>query len=201
MDFTVEYLYEVKSPDTSLVLPPDSILNKYLLPLARLYDERDVIPLLDTLIFQKEIHKLYISSLSLSIEANSSNAWVQNVMNGITPTGNVSVDSLVRLYNLRFQYFRSPGHPQDLWFETFQEPLNTYALGKAFRSVEGVLATTPNQWIYFFTRLAVTPTPAGTVIRFYYGYGDCFAGCFGYDYWTFSVDKNFDVVYQGHGQE
>ena len=195
-DFAVDELFASMSPDTSKIFIADSMLIKYLYPLACLYDSRDSIPLLDTLIMQKDIHKEYISNFSLSFLVDTTYEWVQNVKHGVSPTGNNTVDSLVELCSLSFvlpHYWDI--HP---WISTRQPPINIHALVSVFRTVPGVLYAEPGGILHSFTKLEVMPSSGFTTVIFYYGYGDCWAGCFGYESWTFRVSRDYKVTYLGY---
>jgi len=200
-DFAVEYLIATRSPDQARISVPENVLNSYLLPLARLYDERARIPLLDTLIIQQRIHKQQNNSYSLLIHAETRPTWVYCVKNKIFPTRDPIVDSLVVRYNLQFEDPILWDFMGTTWFATIQPPLNTFALGRAFREAPGVLETTPNFLSSYGTKLEVLPSGSKTLVRFYRGYGDCSAGCPGYDRWTFSVSKEYDVTYEGYLHE
>ena len=197
-DFAVDYLFATRSPDTSKVFISVSILNKYLLPLACLYDRHHEIPILDTLLVQSQIHKEIISSSSLLIKVDTALAWAKNVKKGISPTGNLTVDSLMQLYNLRFRPDPLWGLQGLAWLTTIQSPLNTYALGQDFLSAAGVVSAEPNNMISIYSKLYLIIRASETTIYLYKGYGDCPLGCFGYDRWTFTVSKNFEVTYQGY---
>jgi hypothetical protein len=197
-DFAVEHLFTTMSPDTSQVIVPDSVLNKYLLPLACLYDKRHEIPLLDTLLVQMQIHKEIISCLGTVIKADTNYEWVQNVRKGISPTGDVTVDSLVQLYNLEFTPIYGWGFQGFARIGTRQSPMNSYALGHAFRSAPGVISTQPDYMTHYSSRLIIVLSASEATIYLYKGYGDCPAGCFGYDRWTFSVSDKFEVNYLGY---
>lgn len=196
-DFALDYLFDTLSPDTTKIIVPDSILNKYLFPLACLYDKRFEIPILDTLIIQMRIHKYRISSSSLFIRADTTFEWVQNVKAGITPTGNIIIDSLTQLYKLSYKTILW-GSQGLAWFTTTQPPMNNNALSRAFLSTPGVVKSSPNSLISFTSKLEIIPTSSETTIYLYKGYGDCIAGCFGYDRWTFTVNNKFEIEYNGY---
>ena len=197
-DFAVDYIFASGSRDTASVIVPDSVLDRYLYPLSRLYDKRREIPLLDMLISVKYLHKSLNRSRSLIVQAETSFAWVQNVHKGIFPTGDRIVDSLSYLYGVRFRLPAIWGYAAYQSLDTDQPPLNNRALGRAFLRAPGVSVTEPNTYYSFYSALAVTPGVSGTIIRFYEGYGDCPAGCFGYHAWSFSVSPGYEITYLGY---
>jgi len=197
-EFAVEYLIATKSPDTNSIIVPEIILNKFLYPLAFLYDSCKSIPLLDTLIIQKHIRKQINHCYGSAIKVDTSYLWAKNIKNDILPTGNIIVDSLVKLYSLEFDRDIWWGFQGYAWIFIRHKPLNVWALGNAFRKVPGVFNTEPNTAISFFSDLDVIPSSTQTTVRFYAGYGDCFAGCFGYERWTFTVSRDYKIKYEGY---
>ena len=177
---------------------PDGALRKYLLPLAQLYDARPAQPLLDTLITQKCIHKQLISCMGLMVKADTTFAWVQNLVKNIVPTGEPGVDSLLSNYDLEFKSTLLWGWRGYTWLEFSHRPLNTKALARRFLGAPGVANASPNSIYFFVTKLEVLPSPERSTVRFYYGYGDCMSGCFGYERWTYSVTKDNEVIYEGY---
>ena len=196
-DYAIGHLQATSSPDTANVFIADSILNISLYPLACLYDKRHQIPLLDTPIVQRHIHKEAIYCEGLELELDTSFVWVQNIKNGVSPTGDTVVDSIVQLCHLQFHYIFVLNNGNAFVTAT-NPPLNTYAIAQVFRSITGVTSATQAVTIHPFSKLAIIFSPTETTIRLYYGYGDCLLGCFGYDRWTFAVSKNFEVTYQGY---
>lgn len=195
-DFAVDYLFETQHTDTSKVIVPINIVNQYLFPLARLYDARNEISLLDTLIIQKRVLKYEVSSYGVILRVDTICDWVQNLMHGVTPTGNFIIDSLSNLYDLQFESFAPWGNL--IYFKTIQTPMNNYALSNALRAVPEILFAVPNYCIRTQTKLEIVPSATSTIVHFYYGYGDCPSGCSGYERWSFSVSTDYKVTYLGY---
>ncbi|MBL7994969.1 hypothetical protein JNM05_06310 [bacterium] len=200
-DFAVDHLFAKADPDTAMIRIPDTILNKYLYPLAALYDSRDSIPLLDTLIIMKNIHNKVSSNYGLALNVDTLQEWVHNLKIGTFPTGNTTVDSLTTTFSLNFSppsLWDFHGYP---WFFVSHPPLNVRALANAFAKVPGVVYAGPNHYYNFSTKLEMHLSTEADSINMYYGYGNCIGGCSGYERWIFIVYKNRRVVYAGYKRE
>lgn len=198
-NFTIDYLFANALPCTSLIRIPDSLVNRFLFPLAYLYDSRDSFPLLDTLIIQKGIHKKTKVTSGLILTADTANQWMQNVHHGIVPTGNATFDSLLLLYSLEINSTLLWGFNNYAYvIINTTEPLNTKALAKIFNGVPGVGDTQPDTGYNVLTKLEIETHSGYSRVIFYYGYGDCMSGCFGYNKWTFDITTNGVVSFQGH---
>jgi hypothetical protein len=196
-DYAIGHLLLHSSSDTSSLFVPDSIVNIYLRPLAALYDNRGSIPILDTLLGQRMIHAELVWCKSVSLKLDTSFHWVQNIIRGVTPTGDPRVDSLVQLCKLRFSapVVLLPSYGLTA---VYHEPLNTDVLSKDFRAIPGVITAGAQCLIDYQSKLSMTLSPSGASINLYYGYGDCPLGCFAYDRWTFTVSEDYEVKYMGY---
>jgi hypothetical protein len=189
-DFAMLYLSSIRSPDTMLVSVPDSILSLFLYPLASLYDGQGDLPILDTLITQLGIRKNLIWSVGTNMSADTSEAWVRNVVSGISPTGNPTVDSLVALYDLRLEgdgfvvsgrTFLSVSHP----------PLNSQALARVFETVPGVYTARAGLVLYYGSSIDFELYSDASIIQF------GLERSASYDRWSFSVNQDYQVAYLG----
>lgn len=195
-DFAVGHLYIMQSPDTASLFVPDSVLNLFLYPLACLYDKRHEIPLLDTLIVQRQVHSEVVWCQSLLLTLDTSFSWVKKIREGKSPTGNSTVDSISQLCNLRFSWIFVTLDGR-AFVASYEDPVNNYVLEKIFLSIPGVLAAHAQAMIDNYSKLNIVRSSCGTIVYLYYGYGDCPLGCFGYDRWTFSVSNTYEVKFEG----
>src|SRR3972149_4691305 len=189
-DFAVSYLTTIRSPDTALVIIPDSILNLFLYPLARLYDGQTGLPILEPVITQLGIHKYLIWSVRTSVTVDTSEFWVKNVINDISPTGNATIDSLVDLFKLQLGGgdFVSNG----MTFLTISHPpLNSRALARAFLPVAGVHDARATFVSYAFSDIQFELYSEASIIRL------GIERVFTVDSWSFSLDRNYHIDYLG----
>ena len=174
---------------------PDSLVQCYLYPLARLYDERPENSLLDSLIGIFNLHRYRLQTFSTSVGAETSQVWVKNIKNGTIPTGDPVVDSLIASYGLTVGSILDFG--AQIGIEFRHRPLNTRALSRSFLGILGVVWASPSGGFYSGSDLFVEPFSEGTLVQFLNGHGDCPSGCFWYERWTFTVSKDFEVQYLG----
>lgn len=189
-DFAVSYLTGIHSPDTNLIVIPDSIINRFLYPLAALYDSRAEYPALDTVINHLGIHKNLIWSVRTEVVADTAESWVMNAVNHIAPTGNATVDSLVALYNLEIDGEVLPilGRAALTISHT---PLNSRALARTFLPIEGVYGARPSLVMYFEADLEFELYSDASMVQFIlYGIPTS-------ETWTFSVDGDYLIEYLG----
>ena len=137
-----------------------------------------------------------VSLDELILELDGSFPWVDAWRNGNVLTGNSVVDSLVVRYQLSLDDFSA--------FSTLEyailsgaEPLNMRQLAVEFSTVSGILSTETSPRIGDGDNIDVTYEADGAVVVISKGYGDCPSGCINRDNWTFRVDENCLVHYEG----
>lgn len=176
----LEYIYEHQIPDTTEFEIPEQYLNPFMDALGILYDSPNI-PYYDSLIV---CHRYLNETYGVLLAYNNQETWINNWINGIVPTGNSQADSLILQYNLTAQVLNF----LDYIKVTFNHPLNTYQLIHTFKELPGIEHGFPDTYIFFFSKLEGELQGNNVFLRFYLGYGDCFAGCFGYNYWTYQVN-------------
>ncbi|MBE2247415.1 MAG: hypothetical protein IAE67_09165 [Candidatus Competibacteraceae bacterium] len=173
-------LYNQQGADTSLVEINSISYQQYLQALAILYDLPNI-PYYDTII---QIHCQTNFTHSAVLRYHPSEAWVQNWLAGNLPTGNTTADSLILLYHLNAQHSAI----NESMLVSSNRPLNMRRLIQVLVELPGIEEGFPNTYYSFFTKLTGNISNNEVLFHFYYGYGDCFAGCMGYDEWRYLVN-------------
>lgn len=109
--------------------------------LAAVYNAQGL-PARDTVVSCLDIHiDTFIHSLHhVWVAVDSATQWALNLANGIIPTGNAEVDSLLVLYGMEVEdyHFLTLNATHNFYFRT-ERRLNTPALARRFLSIEGVV--------------------------------------------------------------
>lgn len=176
----VEYMYENSIADTAEIEIPDQYLTPFLKALGMLYDMPDI-PYYDSLIL---VHRYLNETYGAVFIYNQQEPWIVNWLNGNVPTGNQTADALIQQYNLTVQ----GSNFSNYLIVKSNRPLNTRSLISEFQQLSGIEHGSPNTYIHFFSKLEGNIQGNNVYLRFYLGYGDCFAGCFGYNYWDYLVN-------------
>jgi hypothetical protein len=142
------------------------------------------------------IHKIHIyGTIKLSdvtIFASDNGPGMQNLMNGIIPTGNAPLDSILHQYNLvknSLYTLLDPNGAHYINLRTTRE-LNILALENKFRQIEGVIFPAPFGSAGDGNRISLSYQGNKAILDFSYGFGDCPAGCTGRTNWIFEVENN-----------
>lgn len=192
-------MYEVQSPDTSLIAIPQTwkdtilegmaaILNAVSIPerdsVFNLYCVHDLAP-----------HNLFIYN-QLIVFVDTSYAWTQAWQNMQTLTGNPAIDNLLVQYQyqiVQFSHFSFGSmallESSSLW--------NIYALIDQIEQVQGVLFAEPNALIGTAGRIDYVKQGTQRFYNFEFQWNDCFDGCDNSHTWKFSVLEDCSVEFLG----
>jgi hypothetical protein len=119
--------------------------------------------------------------------------WVTNLRNGVMPTGEPRVDSLIAEYGLVFVSYNSWSFGNFIVLRSPQ-PLNMAALAARFAVITGLTAG-PDAVIGDGNDITGT-APDAVTLDYSLGFGDCPARCIDRHFWTFRVADG-RVTFQG----
>ena len=161
------------------------------------------IPERDTVISILDIHTRPIPLMrTVLVTADSSLTWMQQLQNGILPTGYQPLDSIIAKYELSIEEYDDNYN----WFYwhavTFKAPrnYNIPALANAFETLPDVYFSEPTHIIgdgpdinddLFF----IIGEDFGINLYYSYKWGDCLAGCTGSRTWWFKVYPDCGVEF------
>lgn len=147
------------------------------------------VPERDTVFDIYKIHGYYCYSLSsISLKVKTELPEIQNLANGIFPTGNASLDDLLNAY--RFDSVSvSYDYPSFPWLTIYTKgEYNMIPVEKAFGDIKSVQIAEFNKGcIGDGNHITLIRKSDYAIITFSIGYGDCPAGCIYHRYWEFKV--------------
>lgn len=193
---TFDYIYNQKLEDTSLVELPQAYLDTFMNALLAVYNA----PILqaDTVVNVNNIHHNPLYWLTLiSIGADSSASWMQQLKNDNIPTGNSTMDSLMDLYDLSINnYYAWPPSFgfHSVVFESL-EYLNMLTLSKEFEGVFGVQFAHPEGSAGDGHKIFASIQNNYILINYLGGWGDCPSGCTYHYGWQFKVYHDCKVEF------
>jgi hypothetical protein len=170
--------------------------GRYMRALIAVYNAT-AIPARDTVVSLLNIHTNPDPELrSLHIKAPGTLAWMNKLMNSITPTGDAQVDQLMSKYKLQpMAYYQSINY--DLAVLKSDSSLNIAALCTAFKGISGVMDSAP-ETSYNDTRNIKDSTGTGfTILNYSYGWGTCENGCDYRAFWKLKVYGDCSVEWLG----
>lgn len=151
----------------------------------------------DTVFKQLDIQAMSSPDLEMfSLMADGNLPWMQNFAANQLPVGQNEVDSLMQKYQIIFHYYFSGFSADFVDFKT-SYPLNTFALSRAFKNITGVQEAYPNSFFGGNKNIYDSIYENFIELEFYYGWGDCPAGCIYHRTWKFRVFWDCRVEYLG----
>ncbi len=181
------------------ILIPYSHSDTVLKALLAVYNATSL-PARDTIVTLFNIHTFPIPNINcISISADSSLAWMHQLRNGIIPTGNSQVDSLLAYYYLNIDYYSDWAG----WFIYHTVRLvsdsdyNALPLSNVFDSVAGVVITEACNVYGDGNDIYATIYTDHVELIYSLGGGDCPSGCTKRRYWKFNVYFDCTVQYVG----
>lgn len=177
----------------------DTILNA----LLAVYNAT-TLPARDTVVEIYEIHSFRDPDInSILITADSNLSWMQQFRNGVTLTGNPTIDSLINLYHLHLipssyipYSFASPFPTHKVIMES-DSNYNFLALTNTFLSISGVYDFTINTWTGGGSEITATIHNDYVELIYSVNWGDCPSGCMYSRYWEFKIYYDCSVEFVG----
>ncbi|ALO14451.1 hypothetical protein L21SP5_00780 [Salinivirga cyanobacteriivorans] len=147
------------------------------------------IPERDTVFAVYEIHTrccIMMNGLSLKVQTDAPE--VQNMVNGVTPTGNALLDSLLNIYafdSVKLAY----SYPEFPWLTLYtQEIWNMIPIAHEFEQIDAVLLSDLYPGcVGDGNTITMERNNDFAKLTFSIGWGDCPAGCINHRYWEFRV--------------
>jgi len=150
------------------------------------------IPEKDTIFNLNEIHARFCYSFnSIILKVNIEASEIINMIDGIIPTGNIDLDTLLNKYNFD-KVDTSYGYPSFPWLTViFSGEYNMIPIKNVFDKIPSVISTELNS-LCVGDGNSITLERNGdiSIITFNIGAGDCPAGCIYHKYWEFKVVNN-----------
>jgi len=181
----VRHLQATESPARGDVELPGSLLLGLTSALARVHNATEL-PARDSVIAVYRIHTFPRPEVQYLIVGLDPEApWISSWSGGQRLTGDERVDSLVLQWDLTVDHYYtfSWGHTAVL---RSSKPLNMFALGTRFETIEGVLDTHPYRWCCDGDDITAHAAADAWILEYSIGRGDCMAGC-AHRCWTFLV--------------
>lgn len=200
--FALDFIKGHHLPEEDSIRIPAMISDSFLRPLIAVYNATSI-PERDSVVTIYKIHEFpYYFLDRINIAADSTLPWMQMLRQGIFPTGNIPLDSILTLYHFQlYDYEDWSG-----WFSWHvagfesDSNFNVTALGDVISTFPGVdfsewdLLCCDGDHISMYKE--DFPFEA-TVVTYSLGWGDCLSGCTDGRSWIFKVYADCSVEFVG----
>jgi len=154
----------------------------------------------DTVFNFYSIHNRYcysFSSIGLKVQTDSQE--IENMVNGIIPTGNSQLDNILTTYH--FDSVRTVySYPSFPWLTIYTpDEYNMIPIEKGFNEISSIiLAEMNNGCIGDGNNISLDRNGDSAIITFSIGSGDCPAGCIYHRYWEFKIVSDYAVFIRAY---
>ena len=158
------------------------------------------LPARDTVVNLFDIHTFPIPDINyFTVAADSTLLWMQNIRNGIIPTSNSIVDSLMILYDLTIDSYETNYGLFDYHTVTFKSDsnYNTIPLSDIYETIPGVFFSDPLFLVGDGNDIYVSIFPEFIELIYSVGWMDCLNGCVWRRYWKFNIYFDCSLEYVG----
>ncbi len=198
VQLATNYLFQIHSPDTLLVHPPQQTLDEVSGGLAAILNAASI-PERDSVFNLYCVHNLNgwpYDYAGFLVNVDTSFAWTHAWQSHVTFSGNPYMDSLTTQYALHVDNFYnwSFGNYAELGVDS---AWNIMALMDSISYCPGVLSVEQNGLIGGAGKIEYFKSGNDRYYDFYFEFNDCFDGCDNYRKWSFMVDLNCTVYYLG----
>ncbi|MBL7932693.1 MAG: T9SS type A sorting domain-containing protein [Bacteroidia bacterium] len=174
----------------------DKKLSQYYLKvLMAVYNAKDF-PARDTVVKHLNIHSYNPGMTSIVLRGVSNLVWMSNLKNNHFPTGNSTLDFLMRRYGLEKTFYSSLFQP-NLVVLSSKSNYNLEALSCSLESVHGASGIQPEFLYGDGNDISDSLIGKDLEISYSYGWDNCRTGCRSRRLWKFKVKEDFSVVYLG----
>jgi hypothetical protein len=185
-DAKVLTVREMQTVIPDVIEIPQNTIDYYLRMLLAVYNATSL-PARDSVVICMPIHVFPEFTLQdILCGVDTTESWIANFLNGVSPTGNAQADDLIDTWHL------SPGNflPSIGVLNVKSEfDLNIPPLAAKFAQLPGVSYAEPNYYGGDGNDIVATPTPIENYNLLYTnGWGDCWSGCLSEHTWHFSVN-------------
>lgn len=177
-----------------LITIPQELIDFYYYGLVHVYNDMNI-PQRDSVFSIHNIHAFRRPEHhSIIVAVDSNKSWTNNWRLGNRLTGNSQIDGLVLNYDLRLMNYYSYAILHAAVLES-PKPINIYALGKKFQSIDGVIFAEENRTGGDGDDINASIEAEFLSIEFSKGWGDCPAGCIYRHYWLFNIKFDGSVSF------
>ncbi|RMG66909.1 MAG: hypothetical protein D6715_05855 [Calditrichaeota bacterium] len=195
---TLRFMLRPGSPDSNTVELDEALMEKIYLGLLKIYLSAQTIPAADSVARMFAIHTFPNPPLNrLIVSLDTTVDWTGAWLKKQPLTGNSSVDSLVRRYQLSIVNVNVGPFVVPFVVVKSARFLNTIALGRALASIPGVVFAGPDWALGDGANIWLEVQASGLLFRFSVGWGDCPSGCIYRHVWKIFLDSNGRVAYLG----
>jgi hypothetical protein len=132
------------------------------------------------------------------VQVDTTASWSDSLDNGIIPTGNFYIDSLIDAHYLNLtNYNESIIHNYGIASFHSDSSYNIFALADAFIAEPLVLGSGLSAFTMDGNDIACVINPDHVELTYSIGWGDCMSGCINHRYWVFKVYYDCSVEYVG----
>lgn len=172
----------------------DTILNA----LIAVYNAT-FLPARDTVVAIYEIHSFPEPDINrIAITADSNLTWMQQIRNGVSPTGNSTIDSLTNLYHLNLTAYSTISfgpYPTHRVIFISDSNYNFQALTSTYTAINDIYSSFTNGWAGGGYEITSTIYSDHVELIYSIGWGDCPSGCSYRRYWKFKVYYDCSVEF------
>lgn len=173
----------------------DTVLNA----LIAVYNAT-TLPARDTVVTMFDIHSFSVPVMnSIYVCADSNLSWMQQLKAGNIPTGNLTVDSIISLYDLNILSYSSNFNLYSWHTVSFitDSNYNLPPLADLFDTITGVVYSEPNGVCCDGNNISDSVYTSHVELIYSVGWGDCMAGCVARRFWKFNVYPDCSVEFIG----
>jgi hypothetical protein len=135
----------------------------------------------------------------LYVQADTALPWMDSLNNGVIPTGNVYIDSLISSHYLNLTGYSEFGNFFNYHIASFvsDSSYNLFALGSAFMESPMVFGSGLNALVLDGGDITCNINSDHVELTYSIGWGDCMSGCIYERFWVFKVYFDCSVEYVG----
>lgn len=173
----------------------DTVLNA----LIAVYNAT-ALPARDTVYTMYPIHTFPDPVLnSISVHADSTLPWMQQLRIGKFPTGTASIDSIMSTYHLSISKYLHFGNAYSWHGVVFQSDsnYNLLPLAAIFEKIPDVYFSEPDRYVGDGNNIYDSIFPDHVELIYTLGWGDCPSGCMSRRFWKFNVYFDCFVEFMG----
>lgn len=187
-------------PYKDSILIPQFWRDSMMRPLLAVY-HATALPARDTVVTLFPIRKPYSDTLNyVTFAADTAVLWVRNLRDGVFPTGQATIDSLIQQLGLSLYQYEapvSPWSPMGKFTLISDSNFNTVAATNQIEALPSVYEYQLMYWMDGSQNIADTIYEDRIELTYTYGWGDCPAGCNWSRSWKFIVYPDCSVQYGG----
>lgn len=169
--------------------------DRYFKALMAVYNARHL-PARDTVVRYLGIHSYNPGMRSIVIRGLGSLVWMTDLRNNRFPTGNSTLNFLMRKYELEKSFYSNLFQPNLVVLKS-RTNYNLEALGCSFESVYGATGIQPEFLYGDGSDIFDTIASRDIELTYSFGWNNCRSECRSRRYWKFKVKEDFSVEYLG----